>query len=148
MKNYKILMILLALAIGAWACGGDDPEDDPILSKDYVRVDPNAELLGDGQASEITVTSNCDWTITKDQDWISVNPSTGNGTRIISISAGKNTTGSQRIAILTVKGGNAPSPARCKVTQAKASDSPSEPSEPTTPDTPKEPGADDNQPPS
>ena len=148
MKNYRILMMLLALAIGAWACGGDDPEDNPILSKDYVNVNPKAELLGDGRASEITVTSNCDWIIEKDQDWINVNPPAGNGTRTISLSALKNTTGSQRIAILTVKGGNAPSPARCTVTQAKASDSPSEPSEPTTPDTPKEPSADDNQPPS
>lgn len=63
--------------------------------------------------------------------------------------AGKNTTGSQRLAVLTVKGESVPA-RMVTVTQTKSlnSEETSDPSDPENPDTTKEPNAGDNLPPS
>lgn len=91
------------------ACGGGgESGEEPQVSKDRVDVAPNLQLLGDGQVTELTVTANCSWTITKSADWLTVNPTSGNNTETIKVSAGKNPTSEPRYATLTVKGGNAP----------------------------------------
>ena len=91
------------------ACGGgDEPGEEPQVSKDRVDVAPNLQLLGDGQVTELTVTANCSWTITKSADWLTVNPMSGNNTETVRVSAGKNSTSEPRYATLTVKGGKAP----------------------------------------
>ena len=91
------------------ACGGgDEPGEEPQVSKDRVDVAPNLQLLGDGQVTELTVTANCSWTITKSADWLTVNPMSGNNTETVRVSAGKNPTSEPRYATLTVKGGKAP----------------------------------------
>ena len=142
-------MVLALAAIGA--CGGGD---EPDVRRDFIRVTPNVDLLGDGQTVEISIQASCDWAITKDAEWISVTPSSGSRNLSVNISAGKNTSGSQRIAVLTVNGGTAPTQ-RITVTQAKSSDSdpsgptdPTNPTDPDNPDTQKEPEAGDNLPPS
>ena len=72
------------------ACGGgDEPGEEPQVSKDRVDVAPNLQLLGDGQVTELTVTANCSWTITKSADWLTVNPMSGNNTETVRVSAGK-----------------------------------------------------------
>ena len=91
------------------ACGGGgESGEEPQVSKDRVDVAPNLQLLGDGQVTELTVTANCSWTITKSADWLTVNPTSGNNTETVKVSAGKNPTSEPRYATLTVKGGNAP----------------------------------------
>jgi len=159
MKYLKYMTIILALA-AIWACGGgDDSGDEPVISKDRLDVPPNlGELLGDGQTVELPIQANCAWTITKDAEWLSVTPSTGSGSQRVSVSAGKNNTGKQRMAVLTVKGGGSALTRMVTVTQAKGSDAeptnptdptdPTEPTNPENPDTEKEPTADDNLPPS
>lgn len=90
------------------ACGGgDEPGDEPVVSKDLINVAPNLRLLGDGQVAELTVTANCSWTITYAADWLSVNPTSGNNNGTVQVSAGKNSTGKERTATLTVRGGTA-----------------------------------------
>ena len=91
------------------ACGGGGESGaGPQVSKDRVDVAPNLQLLGDGQVTELTVTANCSWTITKSADWLTVNPMSGNNTETVKVSAGKNPTSEPRYATLTVKGGKAP----------------------------------------
>ena len=154
MKWLRYMTMVLALAAIGACGGGDDPEDEPDVRIDLLDVTPSVELLGDGSTADITIKANCDWTITKDDAWLSVTPSSGKGTESVRITAGKNTSGDQRIAVLTVKGGTAPTK-RITVTQTKSSDSdpsgPTEPTNPTDPDNPdtqKEPEAGDNLPPS
>lgn len=146
----------MALALAAiWACGGgDEPGDEPVISKDNIDVQTSVNLLGDGHTLEIAITANCSWTIEWDADWLSVNPTSGHGTQQISITAGKNTTGDQRVDVLRVQGGSSPT-RMVTVTQAKASDTeptqptnPTDPTKPENPDTEKEPTAGDNLPPS
>ena len=120
MKKQIWLLLLLAMI---WSCGGgeDDP-DEPNITRDYINVVPNVELLGDGQTQEIDVSANCNWTIAKDAEWLSVTPTSGTNNQTITISAGKNSTGQARTAVLTIKGGSAPT-RMVTITQSRSSDS-------------------------
>lgn len=115
------LLIMVCVACG----GGDDAGggDSPQPSKDYLRVPTSQELLGDGQAVDITIDANCSWTITKDADWLTVSPMSGSNKQTVTIAAMKNSTGADRMAILTVQGGTLPA-RRVTVTQRAATDTP------------------------
>jgi len=104
------------------ACGSDDkPGDDTIVSKDYINVSPNLQLLGDGQETELKITANCKWTIYNPESWLTVTPMSGSNNETVKVSAGKNSTGQERTAKLTISGGDAPT-RTVMVTQAKGSD--------------------------
>lgn len=141
MKKYSIILLLMFFIA---ACGGgDDDTDDIIIKKDQISITPSLELLGDGEAKEMQITATCEWRITKDAnaDWLTVTPMSGTkDTRSIVVSAGKNSTGVNRTAILTISGGDAQTQ-RVVVTQLKSSDS-------QDPSTSGEPSAGDNLPPS
>ena len=98
-------------------CGcGDELGEEPQVSKDLVVVARKSlQLQGDGQEAELQVTANCSWTITSSAGWLSF-PTSGNNTETFIVSAGKNSTGVERTATLTVKGGTAPAQI-VKVTQ-------------------------------
>lgn len=116
-KNISIIVTTLLL----FACGGgggDDGGGSPQINKDYLNVTPNIELLSEGQTETITINSNCNWSITKDADWLTVSPMTGANTQSVTVSASKNSSGQDRTAILTISGGSAPT-RRVTVTQKK-----------------------------
>lgn len=137
MKRYSISVLMALLVV---ACGGDDDDSDVIVKKDQISIAQNLELLGDGEAKEMIIRATCDWRIIKDADWLTVTPMSGDkDTRSVMVSAGKNSTGNVRTAILTINGGDAQTQ-RVVVTQQKSSDS----QEPTSSG---EPNANDNQPP-
>ena len=74
-------------------------------------------------AKEMIIRATCDWRIIKDADWLTVTPMSGDkDTRSVMVSAGKNSTGNVRTAILTINGGDAQTQ-RVVVTQQKSSDS-------------------------
>ena len=148
-------MVLALAAIGACG-GGDDPEDEPDVSPYMLQVTPTQlDFFGDAGSATFTINAsdNCDWMITKQEDWLTVEPLDGKGRKDVKITIYPNKTGSQRIALIwvSVKDNSRP-PVKVTVTQAKSSDSdPSGPTEPTDPDptdTQKEPEAGDNLPPS
>lgn len=137
MKKYLFLTLLILLT----ACdkGDDAGQDNPVISGDFIRVSPNLQLLAEGQVEELAIEANCNWTITKTQDWITVSPMSGSNSQRVKVSAGKNSTGAERTDILTIHGGNAPE-RHVMVTQAKGQ-------EEKPVDSHVEPGHDDNQPP-
>lgn len=123
MKKSILYSLLLIVCV---ACGGGDDAgggNSPQPSKDYLSVTPNLELLGDGQTTDITIDANCSWTISKDVDWLTVSPMSGSNKQTVTIAAMKNSTGADRMAILTVQGGTLPV-RRVTVTQRKSSDTP------------------------
>jgi len=120
-KNIWYSLILLAIV----ACGGDDDAggEIPEINKDYLSVVPSLELLSEGQTVDLNINANCSWSISKDADWLTVSPMTGSNTQIVTVSAMKNSSGADRMAVLTVQGGSL-APRRVTVTQKKAAESP------------------------
>ena len=108
MKKYIGIYILMLL-ITACGGGGEPGTEGPVVSLDYISVSSDLSLLGDGQTTELTISSNCSWSISSSASWLTVSPSSGNQTQIVKVSAGKNSSGEERVATLTVSGGKAPS---------------------------------------
>ena len=62
-----------------------------------------AAVTADGGAVEFEVTANVDWTADADQDWVSVDPQTGNGNAKVKATVAANETADARTAKVTVK---------------------------------------------
>lgn len=141
MKKNLWICLLALLMVACDTIDGTEPivSKSYIERKDYINVISSMSLLGDGETKEMTISSNCNWTITSSDAWLTVTPSSGNGEGVVTVSAGKNSTGNERTATLTVQGGNAPTKT-VMVTQAKGTDD-------TPVDDTQEPGKDDNLPP-
>lgn len=118
-----ICLGIVTLFLMACGGGGDDSDEEPIVSKDYINVAPNLQLLGDGQETELKVSANCRWTISNSASWLTVSPSSGTNNETVKVSAGKNSTGQERTATLTIQGGKAPTRS-VVVTQSKGSENP------------------------
>lgn len=116
---FYLLLLMTCVACG----GGGGGEDAPEITKDYLSVTPSLELLAEGQTADITINSNCNWTISKDADWLTVTPMSGSNTQTVTIAAIKNSSGADRMAILTVQGGSLPA-RRVTVTQKKVPETP------------------------
>lgn len=115
---YLFLLLFVLAACGGGSSGGGSDTPPPDINKDYLSVTPNMELLAEGQTSELKISANCSWTITKDADWLTVTPTSGTNTQTVTVSASKNETGESRSAILTIKGGSLPEK-KVTVTQPK-----------------------------
>ncbi len=89
---------LLAMAAIA-ACEQPQPEVTPALDLNKTA----AAISADGGAVEFEVTANVDWTADADQDWVSVDPQTGNGNAKVKATVAANETADARTAKVTVK---------------------------------------------
>jgi hypothetical protein len=107
------------------------------MSKDYINVIQSAEIPGDGGSIEINISSNCNWSISKEADWLTVTPTTGRNNETVTLTAAKNNTSKERLAVLTITGGAIQVPKKVTVTQPKATESTNT----------QVPGPDDNVPP-
>ena len=118
MKKNILLSLLLAVVV---ACGGGGEGGGTTeINKNYLSVTPNMTLLADGESQNLQIDANCSWTITSDSEWLSVSPMAGTNKQTVTVTAGRNSSGSTRTAILTVSGGSLTR--RVAVTQAKAAD--------------------------
>ena len=131
MKKYILYAITL---LGLVACGGDDIGEDIIMSKEYINVSGQLNFQGEVGEATMNITANCEWTISKDAEWVSVNPTSGSNNQEVTVSVTANNTGSDRSATITVKGSSFLAK-KVVVTQAKL------------PDSSQTPGPDDNLPP-
>lgn len=131
MKKYVLYAWML---IGLMACGGDEISEDVIMSKEYINVISQLNFQGTAGEAAVNITANCDWTISKDADWVTVNPATGSQNQEVTVTVTDNNTGSDRSATITVKGSSFLAK-KIVVSQAKQADSS------------QTPGPDDNLPP-
>ena len=131
MKKY----ILYAFALfGLIACGGDDIGENIIMSKEYINTISKLDFQGEAGEAVMSITANCDWTISIDSDWATVNPANGSQNQEVTVTVTSNNTGADRTATITVKGSDFLAK-KITVTQAKSADSS------------LTPGPDDNLPP-
>ena len=120
MKKSKCIYIAVLMLI-AFSCDDELGSNEPLVSKDYIDVASSLSLLGDGQETELRITSNCNWSVSYSAVWLSVTPSSGNSSEAVKVSAGKNSTGQERSVTLTVQAGTAPARS-VVVTQGKGSE--------------------------
>lgn len=100
-KGFLYMAMMIAFA----ACGGGDDGggDDPIIvSNDYMNVSSSSiQLPGEESNQVLTITANCQWSVSSDVKWISLNPSSSNGDEKVKVSASLNDTGSERTGTIT-----------------------------------------------
>lgn len=116
-KYYLYIVIMIAFA----ACGGGDDVggDDPVIvTNEHISVSSSSiQLPGVENESELIITANCNWTVSSDVDWISLDPTSGNGNETITISVGMNSTGSDRTGTVFVRNEKKTLEKKVKVTQ-------------------------------
>lgn len=99
-------MALLMTVVSS--CGGSDGTDDVVASKEQISVsNRNISFLAEGGSTDVTVNANCAWVIKADGDevnWLTVNPTTGNGASTVTLRAAANTTAASRTVYLTIAG--------------------------------------------
>lgn len=123
MEMKKSILYLLML-MGIVACASDNAGDEtPIISKDFLSVVPSMELLAEGQTTDLVINANCNWSITKNADWLTVSPMSGSSTQTITVSAMKNSSEADRMVVLTIQGGELKS-RKVTVTQKKVEETP------------------------
>lgn len=82
------------------------------VTEDFIRLSMDSISVGyEGAEFELTVYSNCDWSLSPSShlDWITVNPTSGNGTQTVKITVSENVSASEvsaRNATLLFAGGN------------------------------------------
>lgn len=86
-----------------WTGCSKDPDPDPEL-----KVSPTSIKLAaiGGESEDVSITSNTNWTIDVDEDWVDVSPMYGNGNETIEVSAEDNPDDTKRTATIIVKAGN------------------------------------------
>ena len=108
------------------ACEQPQEEVTPALDLNKTA----ATVTADGGAVEFEVTANVDWTADADQDWVSVDPQTGNGNAKVKATVAPNETESARTATVTVKADKLTK--TLKITQSgKAAEDPGQGEDPT-----------------
>ena len=103
MKKY-FLYIVITIAFAACG-GGDDGGDEPVIvTNEFLSVSTSSiQLSGDESKQELNITANCKWSVTSDVNWISIDPSSGEGNGTITISASLNSSGSNRTGTVIVR---------------------------------------------
>lgn len=104
MKTRHLLIALLAMASSV-ACNHAEPVVEQKLDLDKTEVSLAAKA---GEAT-FNVTSNKDWTITPDAEWVSVDPASGSASDkavAVKVTAEDNASLESRTAVLTVKAGD------------------------------------------
>ena len=119
----KILLICINALLLLSCTKGEGPENSTVVSRDYIDVVPNMQLLGDGQVTNLQISASCPWTISVSANWLSVTPTSGTGSQTVTVSVGKNPTGAERSTTLNIHGGSAPARS-VVVTQLKGSEEP------------------------
>ncbi|MFY0606554.1 MAG: Ig-like domain-containing protein [Cyclobacteriaceae bacterium] len=71
---------------------------------DYLTVSQVSDFTDLGGTKSASVSSNIDWTVSKDQDWIEVSPASGSGSGKIDITVSVNEATVDRTGIITVSG--------------------------------------------
>ena len=116
----KKVFLYMAMVMAFAACSGDSISDidSIIVSNDYMSVSSSSiQLSGNESKHELTITSNCKWSISSDANWISIDSSSGDGNGTVSITASLNSTGSDRTGTVIVTTDKSKLQKKVRVTQ-------------------------------
>ena len=145
MKKNLLRLIVAVSALGFLAAGCEKDPKNEGKEDQFINVSPDKIEAGfEEKVTEITVESNCSWTISKTDsegtavDWVKCDKTTGKDNTTFNVKVFKNETASARRATVTLASGDAK--AFIDVT-LEANPDPDKPDDPVIPDDPQ-PGSD------
>ena len=116
MKNNRLLYTIFSVALLLNACSGDSsPSSEPtqtttLQDKIIISATENTSpiLSQKGGSSSLTFNASSSWTTTSSAGWCTISPSSGQtGINTITFTATENENYNDRVAIVTIKSGNA-----------------------------------------
>ena len=107
----KILyhLLLVAVSVGAYACGSDSATPDPDIKDVVITVSPEAiSVLNDATVEKLSITATADWSLNSDSEWCKVFPSGGlkNTATEVTVNISANSGADAREAVITVTSGS------------------------------------------
>ena len=112
----KKVFMYIAMIVAFAACGGGD--DSVVVTSDFISVLPSSiQMPGAETVQELTITANCNWSVSADVDWISIEPASGNGNGTVTITASLNSSGADRMGTITVRKENGTLEKKVRATQ-------------------------------
>lgn len=118
---YMVMMMAFAACGGGSDNGGGD--EPVVVTNDYIGVQPSSiQMPGSETVQELTITANCNWSVSADVDWISLSPASGNGNGTVTITTSLNSTGADRTGSLTVRNDKGSLEKKVRVTQGTPTD--------------------------
>ena len=102
MKKVKFIEFLIMALFLATSCQKESHEDivkdGPVISLDT----NNVELTAEGSSLSLSIKLNTSWTVSSNESWCRVCPTSGIGEGIVTVSVDENTTTSARMATITI----------------------------------------------
>lgn len=103
MKKVKFIEFLIMALFLATSCQKESHEDivkdGPVISLDT----NNVELTAEGSSLSLSIKLNTSWTVSSNESWCRVCPTSGIGEGIVTVSVDENTTTSARMATITIE---------------------------------------------
>ncbi len=103
MKLLNIVFSVLFLTF-LFSCSSKDSNEDELLEN--LNISLVSEFSANQESQSVTITSNIDWTVIDDTNWITIAPSSGTNNGLIDIYVEANPAFNNRTGIVTVTGGN------------------------------------------
>lgn len=103
MKLLNMVFSVLFLTF-LFSCSSKDSNEDELLEN--LNISLVSEFSANQESQSVTITSNIDWTVIDDTNWITIAPSSGTNNGLIDIYVEANPAFNNRTGIVTVTGGN------------------------------------------
>ena len=101
MKKLLYLLVMPLLAIVS--CEKPEPEPEPVVGKITLSTESELVFSDEGESQQVAFTATLDWAATSDQDWMTVEPKSGQaGEAAVTLRASKNTSDEPRTAKVTL----------------------------------------------
>jgi uncharacterized protein (TIGR02145 family) len=106
-KTFNLLIAALVLLTMAASCSNDEPNEPIVDEPTPERLVTPATLNATGTAGSysITITSNVAWTTTKNAEWLTLTPASGEGNGTVIVNVADNLATAERAGTITVTAG-------------------------------------------
>lgn len=110
------LLFVIAMMVSLFVMVSCDGEKDPYITIEYTASDVSAT----GGNATFTVKSNVSWTVSNADAWVTINPSTGENEKPVTVTFSANTATQSRSSVFTVKSTDGDVTETVTITQAAA----------------------------
>lgn len=111
MKKISASLVCLLSCIALLSCGGGggggSDDGGTVAGSTILNASPSSiNLDASGSQQSLTITANCDWSITGAAEWLTISTMHGNNNATVTLSATQNNSADVRSCTLSLQGGN------------------------------------------